>query len=227
VTCLGGDPALRDAVAIAAGSVARCAVTAGGGVRCAGAHAPPLEKVRKVAVGEFQACALHEGGKVTCWGFPRPDLFDLDRQVRVRSEPVEPPGVADAVDIAVGTYALVAARADGRVVAWNGNLEIGGDTEPHPLPGFEGATAVAAAGDRACALGSGGDVRCANVYDRSSPPQRLLAGGAVRLAVGPSHACVVLRAGQVACWGDNTNGKVGNGRSNFRFEPAPVVGLPR
>lgn len=53
--------------------------------------------------------------------------------------------------------------------------------------------------------------------DECSPP--------TDLATGAAHACVV-RAGQVACWGDNQHGQLGDGRSGgSRSQPAIVVGV--
>jgi cysteine-rich repeat protein len=46
----------------------------------------------------------------------------------------------------------------------------------------------------------------------SVPAIRLGAGAAVRsLSTGPNHVCALLAGGQIKCWGDNSNGELGNG----------------
>jgi alpha-tubulin suppressor-like RCC1 family protein len=47
----------------------------------------------------------------------------------------------------------------------------------------------------------------------------------VSFAFGFTFACAVLDDGSVACWGTNTSGELGRGRTSFLEDPGPVVGL--
>ena len=52
-----------------------------------------------------------------------------------------------------------------------------------------------------------------------------LRAGAVTLAVGGYHTCVVLTDRSVVCWGANGNGQLGTGDSTDRYTPTAVTGL--
>lgn len=47
-----------------------------------------------------------------------------------------------------------------------------------------------------------------------------------RLAAGAAHTCVVTNEGTARCWGDNTDGQLGNGSFTSSPTPVEVVGLP-
>jgi alpha-tubulin suppressor-like RCC1 family protein len=53
----------------------------------------------------------------------------------------------------------------------------------------------------------------------------LLPGPAARLAAGNAHACAVLASGQVACWGANDAGQLGNGTTQSAATPTLVPGV--
>ncbi len=52
-----------------------------------------------------------------------------------------------------------------------------------------------------------------------------LNANAATLSSGISHSCVIA-AGRLYCWGDNTNGQVGDGTTSNAPGPAEVIGLP-
>lgn len=100
------------------------------------------------------------------------------------------------------------------------------------------ATAVAAGGDRACAI-VGGELACWGAGDhgelgdgawRPRPGPVTVrapdgADGAIDdargLGLGARHACAVRASGRVACWGSNGDGRLGDGTRADR--PAPVT----
>ena len=86
------------------------------------------------------------------------------------------------------------------------------------------ATAIAAGGLHACAIVQGGRVKCwgMNKYgqlgsgttDSASPIEPAAIGaGSVAIAIGAGafHSCAVLEGGKVTCWGDDSNGQLGDG----------------
>jgi alpha-tubulin suppressor-like RCC1 family protein len=84
------------------------------------------------------------------------------------------------------------------------------------------ATAIAAGGLHACALLQGGRVKCwgMNKYgqlgsgnvDSPAPIEPAAIGGSIATGIGAGgfHSCAVLEGGKVTCWGDDSNGQLGD-----------------
>src|SRR4029077_10164528 len=45
------------------------------------------------------------------------------------------------------------------------------------------------------------------------------------MALGSAHTCAVLASGGVECWGANTKGQLGNGKTANSLIPQPVKGI--
>jgi alpha-tubulin suppressor-like RCC1 family protein len=159
----------------------------------------PLAGVQALALGTDHSCALVSGGEVRCWG-------------------------------------------------WNGSGQLGDgtiDQRPNPVPvqlspgvRLTGAQALALGGAHGCALVSGGEVRCwgwngsgqlgdGTVEQRvNSVPVELSPGvpltGVQALALGTDHSCAVVKGGGLRCWGNNTNGQLGDGTTAQRQSPVSV-----
>ena len=50
--------------------------------------------------------------------------------------------------------------------------------------------------------------------------------GAVALAVGDVHSCVLRSSGPPLCWGNNGYGQLGDGSTAQRTDPGAVANLP-
>ena len=48
---------------------------------------------------------------------------------------------------------------------------------------------------------------------------------AIDIAVGSQHSCAVHESGRVSCWGDNSNGQLGDGTISNRLSPVFVIGI--
>lgn len=101
--------------------------------------------------------------------------------------------------------------------------------QPGPLAPLTGVTAVAVGGDHACALVTGGQVRCWGANDlgqlgtNNTDPQTGAVTvqqdtdetvdapltGVTALVAGDSHTCALLSSGSVRCWGLNARGQLG------------------
>ncbi|MDB5219620.1 MAG: repeat domain protein, partial [Myxococcaceae bacterium] len=184
-------------------------------------HKPP-PRVR-IWMGASHACSLQKNGELECWG--RNDAGQLgDRSTTTRAlpAPVVSPGKVD--DLAVGARHTCALSAGG-VRCWGdgtrGQLGTGltsalsAPTVPVVASGAKGAplagvTAVAAGGDRSCALTADG-VRCwgDGVVDAVEPDG--FRGVATKIAVGgEGFACAAFSERDVKtvrCVGSDDRGQ--------------------
>ena len=97
--------------------------------------------------------------------------------------------------------------------------------------------AIAAGADHTCALTKGGGVVCwGNSTFRqlgngtttpSSVPVAVsgLMAGVTAIAAGGNHTCALSNRGGVTCWGQNTDGQLGNGTTTQSNVPVAVSGL--
>ena len=199
-----------------------------------------------IATGSTHTCALWKRGGVQCWG--NNDDGQLgDGRTTYRTLPV---GVADlsssAAAVATGVEHTCALTLAGGVQCWgyNGSGQLGDGTTmqrgvPVGVVGLSsGVASVAAAEYHSCALMNWGGVRCwgNNTYgqlgDGNNPTRSLvpvdvsgLSTGAVAIAAGLHHACVITTSGGVQCWGRNYSGELGDGTTTHRSVPVGVTGL--
>jgi alpha-tubulin suppressor-like RCC1 family protein len=200
-------------IAVAAGGLHTCAVTAGGGVKCWGLNdngqlgngsnlssgipvdVPDLPSgVAAIAAGGLHTCAVTVGGGVKCWGWN--DYGQLGNDTFTSSNtPVDVVGLAGTVDtIAAGNAHTCAVITGGGLQCWGANAQRGqvGD----------GSTA-----------------------DRQVPVDVVgLASGVSSVDGGGAHTCAVA-AGGAKCWGGNASGQLGDGTSVLHRTPVDVVGL--
>ncbi len=198
---------------------------------------PPV----KLGAGSDHSCALRRSGAVVCWGDNSYGQLG-DGTTVGRTRPVRVSALNDAVDLAVGDRHTCAVRASGAVACWgdNSSRQVGHDagTEsplPAPVPGVREAVQVTAGQVHSCALLASGKATCwgssesgqlgdGNVDGRSMPPVPVHATGMqlVQLSASTTHTCALNRMGQVACWGRNDRGQIGDSTSSAH-RPSPVL----
>lgn len=204
--------------------------------------------VLAVSAGDLHTCAVLEGGTVRCWGDnSRGQLGTGDTQPAL--EPVEVPGLGDnVVTVATGQAHTCALHAGGQVTCWGANdrLQLGGGSVTQSLRAVlvEGLpanlTALTAGATHTCASTAAGEAWCwgsntsgelgdgLSGVDRSSGPVRVegLPGPARALASGGGHTCARIGDGDVACWGSNATGALGDDTALDSVRPVRPVRLP-
>jgi alpha-tubulin suppressor-like RCC1 family protein len=189
-----------------------------------------LSNVMAVASGATHVCALIHNGGAWCWG--ENDKGQLgDGTTTNRSTPVIvtglPSGLAQIAAADDHTCALLKTET---VKCWgqNNKGQLGDGTTsdrstPVAVAGLTGVVAISLGDAYTCALLDNGAVQCwgfnsfgelgnGTTTDSTSPVQVSgLTSGVQALSAGDAAACAVLISAQVDCWGDNTNGELGNG----------------
>jgi alpha-tubulin suppressor-like RCC1 family protein len=190
-----------------------CAANGGhGGSAGAGGSGGAKPAVRQIASGGAHNCALFEDGSLQCWGL-----------------------------------SLTGALGNG----YTPDSDLTPDTEDTPVAvlgvggrgPLTGVRTVALGGQHSCALTDGGGVLCwgDNAHGqlgdgtregRSVPAVVLRAAGGAplagvrALALGRNHTCAVTDGGAAWCWGGNERGQLGDGTTQDRPAPVPVLSAP-
>lgn len=210
---------------------------------------PPclMDSATALGLGFTFSCAVVGGGELACWGS---DLtggmstpFPYDGRHRRRPELV--PGVLDAVDVSAGYGHACILHRSGAVSCFGKN-DLGqlGDgaiadrpTTPGPVSGLSGATAIAAGGNRTCALlgtdslvcwgdasqGQLGDGRTGMGIVARTPVAIATTGSLASVSLSAAGGCVLDSEGRLSCWGRNQNGEVGVGSTTITPSPTPLT----
>jgi len=196
-----------------------------------------------VDAGWSHTCGLTAAGAAYCWG--ENFLGQLgDGTTTDRLTPVLLVGGVSFTAVRAGDYHTCGVTAAGAAYCWGNNSdgELGDETTTsRSTPGLVAggvsfATVSAAGQDHTCGLTTAGSVYCwgyngfgelgdGTTTSRTSPV--LVVGGVTFAAVsarGGVYTCGVTAAGAAYCWGDNGDGKLGDGTTTSRTSPVLVSG---
>jgi alpha-tubulin suppressor-like RCC1 family protein len=179
-------------------------------------------------------CALLNDGTAKCWGYNATGMTGDGTVVTPRLTPVTMVGVGNIQSIATGYRHTCVLLNDGsaKCVGSNGNGELGNQTTlasttmvstfAFPCGGGGTSNVCSACVPTTCALqgvqtgsiadGCGGTLYCGSSYQP-------------RMAAGQYFNCAITPEGNVKCWGNNSNGQLGDGTTTDRYQPVQVAGL--
>lgn len=200
-----------------------------------------------VASGASHSCGLTAEGTLYCWGANISGSLGDGT-----TDPHLSPTLASAVSGPVRRVSCgrevtcVVLEATGGVQCFGGDLwgERGAGAAPDGLLPNDvvgltsGVADVAAGWEFTCALTTAGGVSCwghnnsgqlgggTTASQTRAPVPVMLAGPAVAVTAGGTHACALLIDGRAQCWGANDDGRLGNGGREVTYPPVDVVSLP-
>lgn len=209
-----------------------------------------ITSVTAVSLGGAHSCARLQNGTVRCWGSNIAGQLG-DGTTTDSVAPVTVSGLSTATAVTASRGRLddfghtCALLTGGTVQCWgrnrDGQLGTGNTTDsliPATVSLGVTATAVEAGGFHTCALVSGGTVRCwgdnlfgqlgtATAAATSSSPVTIngLGGTVTAIAAGSVHTCALISGGTVRCWGNNGQGRLGNGTTTNSSTPVSVTGI--
>ena len=197
----------------------------------------------------YGACALVNSGQVKCWG--RNNKGQLGNGTTTNSNvPVFVSNISSATSIRAGSYHSCAVLTDGTIKCWgdNSSRQLADGTTTNRtspvsvlgIPTTSGATAtsVSSSGMHSCAVLTDGTIKCwglnnwaqlgitvPNSTYRSTPVLVPDISNATSVSTGGAHSCALLSDNSMKCWGNNSEGQVGNDSYNAAAAPLYVPGI--
>jgi alpha-tubulin suppressor-like RCC1 family protein len=217
-----------------------------------------LSSVVSIDAGDAFTCVTTSSSAVKCWG--RNWSSELGNGTQVDSyNPVQVSGLTSGVNmVTTGDQFACALTSAGGVKCWGVNTygQLGDGTTvrkstPVDVSGLtSGVTWVSAGDTHACALLTGGTVKCwgynaagelgNDTNTNSSTPVVVCAAGAhgspceplsgvSRVMAGGGHTCAYTFGLTMVCWGWDGFGQIGDGTAisitNFMYRPTTVLGF--
>jgi alpha-tubulin suppressor-like RCC1 family protein len=200
-------------------------------------------KAIPVAPSYNHTCNLLTDGTVTCQGSN--SVGQLGNGTLISSTtPVAVTGLTGVKALSVGNTHTCALKTDGTVACWgrNSSGELGNGTTtssnvPVIVTGVTGATTIESGTNHTCVIKSDTTVACwgdnlvgklgSGVSGGVSTTAVAVTGltGAVQVVGGDNHTCVLKSDTSVVCFGNNSNGQLGNNTLVNANTPVPVSGL--
>ena len=151
----------------------------------------------QVSTSYYHTCTTKQDGTLWCWGL-NANLELADVSVAFRMVPGQVSG-SDWTQVVTGLYHTCATKQDKSLWCWGGNTagQLGNALAPLLAKGAQGGT--------------------------SDPWQVIGAWNSV--SAGQAHTCGIMSDFSLWCWGDNSNGQLGNGSQDSSSVPVAVAAL--
>lgn len=199
-----------------------------------------------IVVGESHACVIATVGRVYCWGTDADGQLGNGSTTGTQAKPVEIDATVTAVSLAASAKNGCLTESDGTASCWgdDASAQIGNGAttgqQASPvavtLPTGKLFTSIVAGPTHACAIASDGTAHCwgsdtgqqlgnGATGDANAPGAVTMPAGKTFTGIdaGTSHTCALASDGAAWCWGDDTNGQLGNGTTLTAAQTIPVA----
>lgn len=223
--------------AVRCGDYHTCALLEGGSVDCWGfnghgqlgdgtrknrsvpAAVKELTGIAELAAGWAHTCAVTHHGDVLCWGTNGSGQVAAGIHEQTTAYPQK--AVANVLQIALGNQHSCAVRLGGSVHCWGIDSAHFQSGRAHAMTNVEVKQVGLDNGKSYAILASEEVISFHGDTVVAVPNLRQV----VDLALGMVHACAITRGGDVACWGSNYHGALGNSPAADSPTPINVAGL--
>ena len=203
----------------------------------------------QITAGTAFTCGVGTSGAVYCWGSNGTNQLGriLGSGITSASTAAQVSGLSSGVaEVHAGPNGgfSCALKRNGTVACWgaNGSYQIGNGTNtnaatPSLVSGAVNTRVIGVGSTHVVTLANDGQLRSwgLNNYGQLGDgtiitPRPTEVRGATlfnttSVDVGGGHACAIYNNGNVACWGRNTQGELGNGSTESSYAPRIVTGL--
>jgi alpha-tubulin suppressor-like RCC1 family protein len=205
-----------------------------------------IDDAVSVALSATVACAVLDDGAVSCWGFGNdgqlgvPGSFMMAPYWNAPGATV--PAISNATDVVAGDAHFCAVLSNHDLACWGRGYEgqlgngLSGDFNGVFIPvaptGVSGVIAAGAGAASTCGLSDDYELQCwgENPNGQSGSAAKPIevtptdvvgvGAGVLDVSAGLSDTCAVLADGSVRCFGDNSEGQLGDGTMNYGLHPA-------
>ncbi len=188
-------------------------------------------------------CALKSDGSAWCWGYNGSGAIG-DGTTTNRLVPTQVSGFTSGIaQISSSDNHVCAVKTDGSAWCWGANDfgYLGDGTTinrliPTQVSGFSsGVSQISGGSYHTCAVKTNGSAWCwgynlmgqlgdGTIVDKLIPTQVIgLTSGISQITGGLYHTCVMKPSGTAWCWGQNSNGQLGDGTVFQRLFPVQVL----
>ena len=183
-----------------------------------------------VSAGGQHTCALLKDGTVRCWGSNSNGQLG-NGNTSASGPPTAVVGLGGAVQVSAGASHTCARLEDGTVQCWG--LAPGLNSTPGDI-GVSDVVDVSAGYQHSCVVFQDGSVACWGcLYDSGTGPgfncderpgtaKVPSVSQAVAISTGYKHRCALLVDHSIQCWGNDGNGKLGIGASDWYADSGGV-----
>ena len=183
-----------------------------------------------VSAGGQHTCALLKDGTVQCWGANSNGQLG-NGTTSAPGPPTAVVGLGGAVQVSAGASHTCARLEDGTVRCWG--LAPGLNSTPGDI-GVSDVVDVSAGYQHSCVVFQDGSVACWGcLYDSGTGPgfncderpgtaKVPSVSQAVAISTGYEHRCALLVDHSIKCWGNDGNGKLGIGPSDWYAEAGSI-----